>query len=159
MFVLGARSFTANAGGARASRHPIRRAKKRRHVDTASGSQFRPVHIARTVIRSPTHVRRAVAPGPVFWLRTFARSPSHPGSRQDSGIRSVDGYVHYSGASASESHRLPYMMLALTPRITGKLPPKSTGHPKARQEIVQVAGERFTFSRSEDSGTDGDGTS
>ena len=97
-------------GRGKSQQTPDSTCERRQHANTAGESHFRPVHIARTVIRSPPHVRQAVAPGPVFWLRTFARSPSHPGIRQDSGIRSVDGCVHYSGASASESHRLPYMM-------------------------------------------------
>ena len=69
-------------GRARAGKSPYSMCERRQHVDTAGESQFRPVHIARTVIRSPTHVRRAVAPGPVFWLRTFFRSPSHPARGQ-----------------------------------------------------------------------------
>src|ERR1700754_4578899 len=88
-FVRPARTLVhSERGKGKSQQPPDSTCEKRRHVDTAGVSQFRPVHIARTVNRSPTHVRRAVAPGPVFWLRTFARSPSHPGFRQDSGIRS-----------------------------------------------------------------------
>ena len=99
---------------------PLKRANYKRHAIMTGDGQTRPVHIARTEIGNPPHVRRVFAPGPVFWLRTFARSPSHPGSRQDSGIRSVDGYVHYSGASASEFHRLPYMVRGIAAEHHGQ---------------------------------------
>jgi hypothetical protein len=99
---------------------PERRADYKQHANMTGDGQIRPVHIARTENGNLSHVRQVFAPGPVFWLRTFRRSPSHLGGGQDSGIRSVDFSVLHSGASASDLHRLPYVMPSITAEHDGQ---------------------------------------